>query len=196
MRPTSATGPVLGLSLVLLAGACGDETSPDAVDPSAGGSSDSSTSEASKPLELVDFGTEPQLRPRYKRAALRATSDNLITMVPSVLPDGWETEGGGYTAEPQWWRMEFAAPTGTVTLDQLPGTASEALADADLEASNDVDLTAWGTGTWSSWDNGVASVLAHDLKGSTVILQGRDVETLRALAESLLPAEDAGEQEG
>jgi hypothetical protein len=29
-----------------------------------------------------------------------------------------------------------------------------------------------------------------------VVLQGPDVETVRALAESLLPAEDAGEQDG
>jgi hypothetical protein len=195
MRPTRATGPVLGLSLALLVGACGEETSPEAVEPSAD-TSTSAAPDASKPIAFVDFGTEPQLRPRYKRAALRAVDDELITMVPSVLPDGWEAEGGGYTADPQWWRMEFTAPSGAVTLDQLPGTADEALADAGLETADDVDLTAWGTGAWSAWDNQGASVLAYDLKGSTVILQGRDVATLRALAESLLPAEDAAEQEG
>ena len=93
----------------------------------------------------------------------------------------WEAEGGGYTADPQWWRMEFTAPSGAVTLDQLPGTADEALADAGLETADDVDLTAWGTGAWSAWDNQGASVLAYDLKGSTVILQGRDVATLETV---------------
>jgi hypothetical protein len=195
MRLTRATGPALGLSLVLLTGACGDDSSEPGAEPSTE-SSASETPDASKPVEPVDFGTEPKIRTRYKKAALRAVDDDLITMVPTVLPDGWETVGGGYVRDPQWWRMEFTAPTGDVTLDQLPGTAADALADADLTAADDVDLSAWGTGDWSAWDNQGAAVLAYDLKGSTVILQGPDGETLRGLAESLLPAEDAGEQEG
>ena len=52
------------------------------------------------------------------------------------------------------------------------------------------------TGAWSAWDHQGATVLAYDLKGSTVVLQGPDLETVRGLAESLLPADDAGEQEG
>ncbi|PKH43366.1 hypothetical protein CXG46_02520 [Nocardioides alpinus] len=117
-------------------------------------------------------------------------------MVPSVLPDGWAAVGGGYTPDPQWWRMEFTAPSGDVVLDQLPGTAADALADADVTAADDVDLTDWGTGAWSAYDHQGATVMAYDLKGSTVVLQGPDAESVRALAESLLPAEDAGEQEG
>jgi hypothetical protein len=39
-------------------------------------------------------------------------------------------------------------------------------------------------------------VLAHDLKGSTVVLQGPDLETVRGLAESLVPAEDSKSTEG
>ena len=195
MRLTRATGPALGLSLVMLVGACGDDSSGDAAEPSTGGST-SQTPEASKPVPPIDFGTEPRMRPRYKKAALRAVDDELITMVPSVLPDGWKTVGGGYTKDPQWWRMEFTAPTGDVTLDQLPGTAEEALADQDLKAAEAVDLSEWGTGEWSAWDHRGATVLTYDLKGSTVVLQGPDVETVRGLAESLLPAEDAGEQDG
>ena len=65
-----------------------------------------------------------------------------------------------------------------------------------LTATDDVDLSAWGTGAWSAWDHDGAIVLAHDLKGSTVVLQGPDLETVRGLAESLLPADEAGEQEG
>jgi len=116
--------------------------------------------------------------------------------VPSILPDGWTTVGGGYTADPQWWRMEFTAPSGEVTLDQLPGTSKDLLrGQKALSATADVDLTDWGTGPWSAWDHDGATVLAYDLKGSTVVLQGPDTETVRGLAESLLPAEDAGEQE-
>jgi hypothetical protein len=147
-------------------------------------------------VEPIDFGTEPKLRPRYKKAALRATGDHLITMVPTVLPDGWETLGGGYSRDPQWWHMEFTAPTGDVVLDQMPGTAEDVLADQDLEAGEAVDLSDWGTGEWSAWDHDGATVLTYDLKGSTVVLQGPDVETVRGLAESLLPADDAGEQDG
>ena len=39
-------------------------------------------------------------------------------------------------------------------------------------------------------------MLTHELKGSTVVLQGTDQDTVEELAKSLLPAEDAGEQEG
>jgi hypothetical protein len=201
MRPTRTTAPALAASLVLLAGACGEESAPSAEEPGAdtsSGSTSESTSQSpsAKPVEPIDFGTEPRMRERYKKAALRAVDDKLITMVPTVLPDGWTARGGGYTADPQWWRMEFTAPTGDVVLDQLPGTSARALADADLTPADDVDLSDWGTGTWSAWDHADATVLAHDLKGSTVVLQGPDLETVRGLAESLLPAEDAAEQEG
>jgi hypothetical protein len=199
MRATRAIGPALGASLVLLLAACGDDAPDTGVDPS----SESSPSEtpsatpSATPVEPVDFGTEPAVAPKYKNAALRATSGGLITMVPSTLPDGWTTAGGGYQPDPLWWRMEFAAPTGDVVLDQLPGTSDDVLADqTGLTATDDVDLSAWGTGTWSSWDHDGAVVLAHDLKGSTVVLQGPDLETVRGLAESLLPADEAGEQEG
>jgi hypothetical protein len=92
--------------------------------------------------------------------------------------------------------MEFTAPTGDVVLDQMPGKAADVLAAEGLTAGDDVDLSDWGTGPWSSWDHDGATVLAYDLKGSTVVLQGPDVETVRGLAESLLPAEDASEQAG
>lgn len=198
MRPTRMTGPALAASLVLLVGACGDEQgdSDGAEDPAADTSSDSSASPSAAPaVEPLDFGDEPQVAERYKRAALTAVDDDLITMVPSALPDGWSATGG-YTPDPQWWRMEFTAPAGEVVLDQLPGTAADVLADADIVEAEDVDLSDWGTGTWSAWDHEGASVLTYDLKGSTVVLQGPDAETVRALAESLLPAEDAGEQDG
>jgi hypothetical protein len=200
MRPTRAIGPALGASLVLLAAACGDDAdSPDAgVDPSAGTASEtSSESPEATPVAPIDFGDEPTVKASYERAALRATDDELITMVPSVLPEGWTAVGGGYQRDPQWWRMEFTAPSGEVVLDQVPGTAAEALGKmSGLTPAADVDLSDWGTGAWSAWDHEGASVLAYDLKGSTVVLQGPDLGTVRGLAESLLPAENAGEQEG
>ncbi|GAA5114919.1 hypothetical protein GCM10023339_21090 [Alloalcanivorax gelatiniphagus] len=209
MRPTRAIGPVLGISLVLLAGACGDETSgsPDAgadtsseTPASPSETPSSSPSESSSPapaVDPIDFGDEPVVEARYKKAALRAVDDELITMVPTTLPDGWTTVGGGYRPDPQWWRMEFTAPSGDVVLDQLPGTADEALGKmSGLTPVDDVDLSAYGTGPWSAWDHSGATVLAYDLKGSTVVLQGPDVETVRGLAESLLPAEDGVEQDG
>lgn len=187
---------------MLLLAACGEDAPATGVDPA----SDSSASETPSAtpsdspdgamVEPVDFGKEPAVEPEYRKTALRATSDGLITMVPSTLPEGWTTVGGGYQADPQWWRMEFTAPTGDVVLDQMPGTSDDVLADQPhLTAAHDVDLSAWGTGSWSAWDHGGATVLAHDLKGSTVVLQGPDVETVRGLAETLLPADHAGEQE-
>ena len=135
MRATRAIGPALGASLVLLLAACGEDTPDTGVDPSSESSpSETSTETPSEtpsatPAEPVDFGSEPDVAPKYKNAALRATSGGLITMVPSTLPDGWTTVGGGYQRDPQWWRMEFTAPTGDVVLDQLPGTSDDVLAD-------------------------------------------------------------------
>lgn len=200
MRLTRAIGPVLGASVVLLAGACGQDSgdSPDSAnDPSADTSESAPSETPAVPVDPIDFGDEPAVEAGYKQAALRAVDDDLITMVPSTLPDGWETVGGGYRPDPQWWRMEFTAPAGAVVLDQLPGTADDALAQASgLTPAAAVDLTDWGTGPWAAWDHSGAAVLAYDLKGSTVVLQGPDVETVRSLAESLLPAEDASGESG
>jgi hypothetical protein len=204
MRPTRLIVPALGASLVLLMSACGDDSSTATEDPGA----DASTSEtpqssetptgtaSTAPVALIDFGQEPAVMPRYKRPALRAVDDDLITMVPSTLPDGWTTVGGGYQADPQWWHMEFTAPSGDVTLDQFPGDTDTALGSKAVVTSGDVDLAAWGIGTWEAWDHDGATVLTHELKGSTVILQGADQDTVEELAKSLLPAEDASEQEG
>lgn len=203
MRPTRLTVPALGASLVLLVSACGDDSSR-AEDPGA----DASTSEtpqsseapsatpSTEPVALIDFGEEPGVMPRYKKAALRAVDDDLITMVPTTLPDGWATVGGGYQADPQWWHMEFTAPSGDVTLDQFPGDTDATLGSQSVVTSGEVDLAAWGIGTWAAWDHDGATVLTHELKGSTVILQGTDQDTVEELAKSLLPAEDASEQEG
>ena len=70
------------------------------------------------------------------------------------------------------------------------------LAQAKGAAADDVDLSDYGTGTWSAWqaEDGL-DVLALDLKGSTVVLQGASPDEVRALAEALLPAEDAASQE-
>jgi hypothetical protein len=191
MRPSRVVGTALAASLVLMAG-CGTE---EAGDKGADGPTSAPTQ--TTPASPLDFGKEPRIRPRYKKAALRAVGDDLITMVPAPLPEEWTTKGGGYTADPQWWRMEFTAPTGDVVLDQLPGTSAEVLeGQPGLTPGDDVDLSDWGSGTWSSWTRSGATVMAYDVKGSTVILQGPDLETLRVLAGSLLPAEDAGEQDG
>lgn len=190
------TVPALGASLALLLSACGDDSSR-AEDPAADASTSETPSQTPAPVVLIDFGDEPAVDATYKKAALQAVDDELITMVPSKLPDGWTTVGGGYQPDPQWWHMEYTAPTGDVTLDQFPGDTTAALGkQKGLATSGDVDLSAWGTGTWSAWDNDGATVLTHELKGSTVILQGADKDTVSDLAKSLLPAEDAPPQEG
>ena len=206
MRATRLTVPALGASLVLLLGACGDDDPSRAEDPAADSSASETPSEsptvtpepsATGPVVLIDFGDEPAVQATYKKGALQAVGDKLITMVPSTLPDGWTTAGGGYQAKPQWWHMEFTAPTGEVTLDQFPGDTDTLIGDeAALASSGEVDLSAWGIGTWTAWDNAGAAVLTHELKGSTVILQGSDQDTVTDLAKSLIAAEDAPAQEG
>lgn len=200
MRLTLSSGAALAASLALVTSACGDDGTDTAKDPDTGASASTSSSpepsQEPEQVTFIDFGEEPAMKPKYRKAALTAVSDDLITMVPSVLPDGWTAVGGGYQADPQWWRMEFTSPTGDVSLDQLPGTAEDALAESSgLQAVDDVDLSDYGTGTWSAWQQDGLDVLALDLKGSTVVLQGASPEEVRALAETLLPAEDAAFQE-
>lgn len=203
MRATRLTVPALGASLVLLLGACGDDSSR-AEDPAADASvsetpSETTSSETTspEPVVLIDFGDEPAVDATYKEAALQAVGDKLITMVPSALPDGWTAVGGGYRAEPQWWHMEYTAPTGDVTLDQFPGDTETTIgSQLSVAPTGDVDLSPWGIGTWSAWDYKGATVLTHEFKGSTVILQGADQDTVTDLAKSLIPAEDAPAQEG
>src|SRR4051812_9947062 len=102
MRATRLTVPALGAALVLLAGACGEDPST-AEEPDASASTSESPStdaaESPAPVELIDFGDEPAVAEKYKKAALQAVGDDLITMVPSTLPDGWTTVGGGYRPE-------------------------------------------------------------------------------------------------
>ena len=201
MRATRLTVPALGASLVMLLGACGDDSSR-AEDPAADATTSTSPSETTSesptpaPVELIDFGDEPAVEATYKKAALQAVADELITMVPSTLPDGWTVVGGGYQAKPQWWHMEYTAPTGDATLDQFPGDTDAVLGEQGLSSSGDVDLSAWGIGNWSAWDHEGATVLTHELKGSTVVLQGADQDTVTDLAKALIPAEDAPAQEG
>ena len=200
MRLTLTTVPALGASLVLLLSACGNDSSradEPGDEPSASQTPDASEAPSAEPVELMDFGQEPAVRARYKRAALRAVDDDLITMVPSTLPEGWTAVGGGYLRNPQWWHMEFTAPSGDVTLDQFPYTTDEVLSSqGGLPTSGEVDLSDWGIGTWSAWDHEGATVLTHELKGSTVVLQGADQQSVEELAKSLLPAEDSKSTEG
>ncbi len=148
---------------------------------------------------MIDFGQEPSLHKGIKRQALLATADSMIAMVPSVLPEGWSVSGAGYSpSRPQWWRIELTAPSGDVVLDQLGGTLNQRLKPhlTDLTEAEDVDLSKWGIGTWSQWHNGDRSLLAREVKGSVIIVQATDVETVTELAKSLLPADDAGAELG
>ena len=81
MRLTRVIGPALGVSLVLLAGACGDESgdSPDTgSDPSAETSETPTETPTQAPaVDPIDFGDEPAVKTGYKKAALRAVDDEL-----------------------------------------------------------------------------------------------------------------------
>ncbi|QBX56359.1 hypothetical protein EXE58_13375 [Nocardioides seonyuensis] len=202
MQPTRATTGITAVAAfaAVLGGAtaCGGDEDPTAraTDTSVPSSSESESPEA--PSSMVDFGEEPAVESRYKQLALDAVDDGLITMVPTVLPDGWTVAGGGYHADdPQWWRMELTSPAGPVVLDQLAGETDDVLGEHEgsLEPADDVDLSKWGIGTWSQWDNGDLTLLTREVKGSVVVVQGPDVDSTSDLAKSLLPAEDSRSSE-
>lgn len=187
-RGTAAT--VAGVALVAALASCQSEDGSVARDATQDPSV--STSPEVTRLDAVDFGEEPALRTPYKRLAQRAVADGVVAMVPSELPDGWEVLGAGYQpGERTWWRMEVEGPEGPVLLDQLSGTPEEVLAGPqdELDPQDDVDLDAWGTGSWQQYSFGGTAVLSYRLKDSTVVIQAGDVETASTLAKSLVPAE-------
>lgn len=200
MKPISATTIAVAVGVALLAALfVGYQLRDD--DTSTARESTSSTEGDPTPADAapLDFGQEPEVSRQYKDLALQSVADGMITMVPTLLPEGWKNLGGGYQESgPQWWHMVFEAPSGPATLDQRAGSRDTVLADHEdqLTAQDDVDLTKWGTGIWTQATTGDTTVLYTEVKGSTVVVQAPDLDTASDLAKSLLPAEDSKSSEG
>lgn len=197
MTSSSRVRAVVALAIsggLLLAG-CGTEQAAEDPAPTAS-SSTPSPSEPTEPAaapQPLDLGPAPALRPTVRKLALKASRDGFVPMVASEVPEGWEALGAGYqSAEPRRWHLAFTAPGGEVTLDQLEATPEEILTgQAGVVPGEPVDLSAYGTGTWDSATRGGTTILMRALKHNTVVVQAPDLDSALALAQGLLPAEDA-----
>ncbi|HET6939158.1 MAG TPA: hypothetical protein VFI19_11155, partial [Nocardioides sp.] len=64
------------------------------------------------------------------------------------------------------------------------------------QPAGDVDLSDYGTGTWSAYTGTISDAVAKALSGSSAVVVGPDQDTVLVLAQELLTAEDAGTGDG
>ena len=211
MGMTRIPKAMAGLALVAVAVvACGDDDGTDAasdpgttsaVSPSPSMSETSPTS-ASTPPGPTTTGdpSDPVASPIINRAVKDAMRDDFPALVPAGVPGGWTVTKATYSPKRggQWW-IYLTDPSGAdVTLAQskkpVEGIVHQYLADA--QAAGEVDMSNYGTGTWSAYTGTSATGLAKALSGTSVVVVGPDQDTVVVLAQQLLTAEDAGSGDG
>lgn len=193
-RSRSLALGVTGFIVAVSFSGCGQSTGTDtADDPATSGTSASATSsptESATPAPPAGLDQEAWLKP-----ALAATRSGLPAFVPAEQPEGYAVTAASFDKAAKAWTMEFTDGTGaTVTLFEVQGSADDLVADrlgADAAAGEDVDLSAYGTGTWSSWSAGDQSALTLQVKKTAVLLTGPSTEGLTAVAQTLLTADTA-----
>jgi hypothetical protein len=138
--------------------------------------------------------------PVINKAVKDAMKDDFPALVPAGVPTGWTVTKATYSPKRggQWW-IYFTDPNGAnVTLAQsekpVEGIVHQYLPSA--QAAGDVDMSNYGTGKWSAYTGTNAAGLAKGLSGTSVVLVGPDQDTVVALAQQLLTAEDAGSGDG
>lgn len=179
----------------------GDDDTPTAESPSASASASASptpdgSETTASPAPEPDSSDSPGVSEAWAQAALDASAAGLPAMVPAELPDGWQVGSGEFTTNPDWWHLEVSAPAGTVAVDQTSADAASLvsqLVGKDAKPGDDVNLSRFGTGVWSSWSSATGSVtgLVHATKDTTVVVTGPDRASATTLAKRLLAAEDA-----
>lgn len=200
-----------GLALVAVtAVACGDEGGTDAgSDPAttspaspAPSMSDSPPTSASTPPGPTTTGdpSDPVPSPVINKAVKDAIKDDFPALVPAGVPAGWTVTKATYSPKRggQWW-IRFTDPNGAdVTLAQsgkpVEGIVHQYLPSAHV--AGEVDMSNYGTGTWSAYTDTNAAGLAKALSGTSVVIVGPDQDTVVVLAQELLTAEDAGNGDG
>jgi hypothetical protein len=199
-----------GLTLLAVAAAgCGDDTgdSPTATDPTPSGSPASSASVSESPSVTISSPSggmtdngDPVPSPIINKAVKAAIQADFPALVPAGVPAGWKVTKATYSAKRggQWW-IYLTDPSGfDVTLAQskkpVGGIVNQYLPGA--QPAGEVDLSDYGTGTWTAYTGTDAVAVAKALSGTSAVVVGHDQPTVLALAEVLLTAEDAGSGSG
>lgn len=210
--PTPSSGgrwriPALVAALVLvivvvvaLASRGGDDETDPAADPttsSAASSSDSPT--PTDPPSASDSPTEngdPVSSPIIDEAVMAAMDDDFPALVPAGVPDGWTVQKATYSPKAGGiWRIDLTDADGAdVQLVQstksVDGIVHEYLG-ADAQPAGQVNLSDYGTGKWSVYTTTSETGIAREISGTAALVVGPDQDTVVALAQTLLTAEDA-----
>jgi hypothetical protein len=136
--------------------------------------------------------------PIINKAVKPAIRDGFPALIPAGVPAGWtvlsaayDPHGGGV------WTIDLTDPDGApVTLMQSTASAADLVARLlpDGQPAGTVKLS--GTGKWDAYTGTGAAGLAKDLAGTGAVVVGPDQDSAAALAEQLLTAEDAGNDDG
>jgi hypothetical protein len=195
-----------GLALVAVtAVSCGsdDGDDPIATDPTTSSEStspfpsDSPTPSDSMPAtDSPTNNGDPVPSPVINKAVKAALAAGFPALVPAGVPAGWTVlraaygdQGGG------GWTIALTDPAGApVTLVQSTADVDAMVSQlvADVEQAGQVDLSAYGTGTWKAYSSPGQAALAKTLSDTTAVIIGPDQDTLVTLAQELLTAEDSG----
>jgi uncharacterized protein DUF4245 len=207
---TRIPAAVAGLALVAVtAVACGSDDGSDttASDPSSSSSATSpsasdSPTDAPTPTatasETATASPDPVSSPIIDKAVKDAIKDDFPALIPSGVPAGWTVVSATYAGKGGGvWQIALTDPSGApVTLMQSTASAADLVARLipDGEAAGNVRLS--GTGKWAVYTGMGAAGLAKDLSGTGAVVVGADKDTVVALADQLLTAEDAGSGDG
>jgi len=200
---------VAGLALIAVTVvACGDEDGTDAgSDPGTTTATASSptvsetppASDTSSPSATTDTG-DPVPSPIIDKAVKDAIQADFPALVPAGVPTGWTVTKATYSSKRggQWWIYLEDENGAQVTLYQSKKPVGAIVHQylAGAQPAGEVDLSDYGTGTWSAYTGTDAVGLAKGLSGTAAVVVGPDQDTVLVLAQQLLTAEDAGTGDG
>lgn len=206
-----AVGALVVVIVVVVAlatrGGDDDDTQPaaDATTSTASGSSSPSPSASQSPTTSgspsasaspSDNG-DPVASPIIDKAVRAALRNDFPALVPSGVPAGWTVVSAAYAgAGGGRWTIELTDPDGAPvrlvqTTQEIDDLVAEGLGMA-MTPSGTVDLGEYGTGKWTVYTGGdeTAIVTKKKIAGTSALVVGPDQDTVVALGEQLLTAED------
>ena len=210
--PTTMAGLALVAVTVVGCGSDdGDETTVSDTGSSSTASTSSSASASTSPSDVPSptestvapsssDTADPVPSPIINKAVRAAIADDFPALVPSGVPAGWTVSSATYSPKRGGqWRIELTDPTGApVTLVQSKRSPEQLVSQylPDAQPAGSVDLSAFGTGTWSAYGGMSAAALAKSFSGTAAVVVGPDQDTVVTLVEELLTAEDGGHGDG
>lgn len=179
---TVAVLAVVAVIIALMSRSDGDTTDLGATEP---------TTTTSAPTESADATTAP-VAVEYAQEAKDAVAAGLPVLVPDPLPDGWTLTAADYDEETAVWHvMAVTGSGGAVDLWQAAVETSELVSEhaPGTVQGEDLDLSRFQTGVWSTWTADGVVALAQDFGPSSVVVVGATQPDAAQTAKRLLTFE-------